>query len=199
MTPEQSQAILENLLAQIEDAEALRQIILLTSAVVRRLNEEVQARDAKLQEQDQIIATLLDFNEELAVDANRYTLLKYTVPHMLTVMAYSAQFNRDLYKSIETTITPDTLEETIDIRIEQGDLDELLDALDAQAEADLQVTQAEAAAEAEVLAEQAQAAQLAAIVAQNNQAEAAYASEDDVKCPDSECPFCYPNYGYSAR
>jgi hypothetical protein len=193
MTPEQSHALLENLLAQIEDPEALRQIILLTSAVVRRLNEEVQQRDAKLQEQDQIIATLLDFNEELAVDANRYTLLKYTVPHMLTVMAYSAQFTKDLYKSIEVTITPDLLEETLDIRIEQGDLDELLDQLDAAAEAEYDLKVAEEAAEAEVLTEAVQQEQLAALASRVNEADTAYSIEDE-GCADLECPFCYPSY-----
>lgn len=104
------------------------------------------AHDVKLeimQDRDDLheeLSVAHEANIALAQDARRYTLLKYTLGHMFSIIAYAGRHDRELYEKL-LNLSPEALDESLDARIEAGDLAELLDAIEADKVAALEAEQ----------------------------------------------------------
>lgn len=151
-------AALQEVIGRMTNLDDLRDLIMESDSLTRRVSAELAFTQ-------KAFALAVENAEQDAQDADRYLLLKHILPHMLQVVAYSAQFRSDLHEQL-AKLDPAKLDEVLDRRIENGDLEQLLEELDAEAAAKLDAEQ-EAAETLE--------AQLAAQAAQVAEADAQYA------------------------
>lgn len=143
---------LQEVIGRIDDLDILRGLIMESDTQTSRVLEELHLTT-------QAFTLAIEGAELDAQDAQRYTLLKHILPHMLQVIAYAAQFRGDLHEQL-ALLDPEKLDAILDTRIANGDLEQLLDQLDDAAEAKLDAEQeAEATLEAQRASQAAQVAE----------------------------------------
>jgi predicted glycosyl hydrolase (DUF1957 family) len=118
----------QNNVANETDIEVLRNALVLANQMIVTLDETVVSLLDQLEE-------VLEENEALFADAERYTLVKFTLPAMLEI-ATTAGANSPQLAEVFGRLTPETLDESLDSAIAHGALEELREAYEAdQAEA----------------------------------------------------------------
>jgi AraC-like DNA-binding protein len=118
----------QNNVASETNIEVLRNALILANQLITALDQTVVSLLDDLEE-------ALEENEALFADAERYTLVKFTLPAMLEI-ATKAGANSPQLAEVFGRLTPDTLDEALDSAIAHGALDELRAAYEAdQAEA----------------------------------------------------------------
>jgi uncharacterized protein YutE (UPF0331/DUF86 family) len=118
----------QNNVVNEQDPETLRRALLLSNALVSKLDETVASLVDELKDLNEENELLIADVDALAADADRYALLKSVLPACLEIAATAGVKHAATFGGLD----PARLDQSLDTLIELGALDQLREAYEAE-------------------------------------------------------------------